>query len=106
LSSTVDSWEFSSLLSNDSGSYLGMSLCDNPRIVGASRKVNLRPGTVHGVVFISSIMCNNSEVFSEESSNLDLSPNGYFGFSFNSRRALGTDYEPSLVIVVSILERG
>ena len=106
LSSTLDSWEFSSLLTNDSGSYLGMSLCANPRIVAVSRKVNLRPGTVHGVVFISSILCIDLEIFSEAASNLDLSPNGNFAFGFNSRRALSTDYEPSLITVVSIRERG
>ena len=97
LSSTVDSWEFSSLLTGDSGNYLGMSLCNNQGITAVSGKVRNR---------FSKILNNYQEIYENNASNLDLSPNGYFAVSFNSRRAYPSEYEPSFITVVSIRERG
>jgi hypothetical protein len=56
--------------------------------------------------FFSLLTVNGEEVYRTQASNLDLSPNGKFGFSFNTRRAHPTDYEPSLVEILSIRERG
>jgi hypothetical protein len=98
LSGTTVSWRFDELRSGRSGNYLGMALCSRHHMVAISGKTE--------AARFSEVLHEGNAVFHTQASNLDLSPNGEFGFSFNTRRAHPTDYEPSLVEIVSLRERG
>jgi hypothetical protein len=109
LESDHNSWNCSSIISGIPGSenyFTGSSLSNNPDIVAVSGKQRKQETGGFPFTFYSELLGDDVVIYRSEASNLDLSPNGCFAFGFNSRRALGTDYEPSLVTVVSIRERG
>ena len=97
-----DQWDLQMVSeSSEELSYAGISLCNDASLRSVF-SLTRRPR----YPFFSLLTVNGEEVYRTQASNLDLSPNGEFGVSFNTRRANPTDYEPSLVEIVSLRERG
>jgi hypothetical protein len=103
----VDNWSFEVIREVDEIRFnQGITLCAERDLLSLSvkdRNDRMSPPYFNDY---SQLLQNNEEQYRVDCSNLDISPNGYLGFCFNSRMAqTGGSYSSSFITVISIRER-